>query len=91
MGDNGDPCSCTQFIKCCIFYYKSHKNLYQSVLQVTRKSRENTYQVLQVACVRLNLQGSFDKTIITIVPSYTGKNIACLLLLALFVTCAAHS
>ena len=31
----GKPCSCTQFIKCRIFY---------------SKSRENPYQVLQVTC-----------------------------------------
>ena len=31
----GKPCSCTQFIKSCIFY---------------SKSRENPYQILQVMC-----------------------------------------
>ena len=25
----GKRCSCTQFIKSCLFYYKSRKNLYQ--------------------------------------------------------------
>ena len=39
----GKPCSCTQFIKSCIFYSKSRENPYQYC-----KSRENPYQVLQV-------------------------------------------
>ena len=39
----GKPCSCTQFIKSRIFYYKSRDNPYQYY-----KSRENPYQVLQV-------------------------------------------
>ena len=42
----GKPCSCTQFIKSHIFYYKSRKNPYQYC-----KSHENLYQVLQVICV----------------------------------------
>ena len=41
----GKPCSCTQFIKSRIFYYKSCENPYQYC-----KSRENPYQVLQVTC-----------------------------------------
>ena len=41
----GKPCSCTQFIKSRIFYYKSRENPYQYC-----KSRENLYQVLQVTC-----------------------------------------
>ena len=62
----GKPCSCTQFIKSRIFYYKSCENPYQ-VLQVTRESVsgttshvririryytscDNLYQVLQVTC-----------------------------------------
>ena len=47
----GKPCSCTQFIKCCILYYKSCKNPYQYY-----KSHKNSYQVLQVTCVCLNVQ-----------------------------------
>ena len=39
----GKPCSCTQFIKSHIFYYKSRENPYQYC-----KSHENPYQVLQV-------------------------------------------
>jgi len=39
----GKPCSCMQFIKSCIFYCKSHENLY-----LYYKSRENSCQVLQV-------------------------------------------
>ena len=88
----GKPCSCTQFIKSRIFYYKSRENPYQYC-----KSRENPYQVLQVTresvsgttshvrCVWTcnEIEGSYDKIIITIVPSYTGKNITRLLPLAL--------
>ena len=63
-----------------------HKKPY-FLLQVTResisvcKSCENPYQVLQVTCNEI--EGSYDKIIITIVPSYTGKNITRLLPLAL--------
>ena len=39
------PCSCIQFIKTRIFYWKSRENLYQYY-----KSHENPYQVLQVMC-----------------------------------------
>ena len=52
------------------------------------KSRENPYQVLQVTCaaseraMKSKVRMS-DKIIITIVPSYTGKNITRLLPLAL--------
>ena len=88
----GKPCSCTQFIKSRIFYCKSRENPYQYC-----KSRENPYQVLQVTresvsgttshvrCVGPcnEIEGSYDKIIITIVPSYTGENITSLLPLAL--------
>ena len=88
----GKPCSCTQFIKSRIFYCKSRENPYQYC-----ESRENPYQVLQVTresvsgttshvrCVWTcnEIEGSYDKIIITIVPSYTGKNITRLLPLAL--------
>ena len=51
----GKPCSCTQFIKSRIFYYKSRENLYQYCKSRENpyqycKSRENPYQVLQVTC-----------------------------------------
>ena len=72
MGVNGKPCSCMQFIKSRIFYYKSRDNPYQYY-----KSRENPYQVLQVTCTAseraMKIEGSYGKIIITIVPSYTGK------------------
>ena len=78
----GKPCSCMQFIKSRICYYKSCENPYQYC-----KSRENPYQVLQVTrefvsgttshvrCVRTcnEIEGLYDKITITIVPSYTGK------------------
>ena len=72
----GKPCSCMQFIKSCIFYCKSRESRYQS--------RENPYQVLQVT--RTGSERAMklkDKIIITIVPSYTGKNITSLLPLTL--------
>ena len=65
----GKPCSCTQFIKSCIF-----------LLQVTRES----VSVLQVTCAASErAMSSYDKIIITIVPSYTRKNIHLALLLML--------
>ena len=73
----GKPCSCTQFIKSHIFYSKSRKN------QVTRESVSGSTS--HVRCVRTcnEIGGSYDKIIITIVPSYTGKNITRSLPLAL--------
>ena len=73
-----------RFIKSRILYYKSRESLYQYY-----KSRENSYQVLQVICavseramklkvpmIKYNeIEGSYDKIIITIVPDYTRKNI----------------
>ena len=47
------------------------------------KSCECPYQYYKSHALCLNVQGSYDKVIITIVPSYTGKNITCLLPLAL--------
>ena len=37
------------------------------------------------------IEGSYDKIIITIVPSYTGKNITRLLLLALLLVLRTHN
>ena len=48
------------------------------------KSHENPYQVLQVTCNEV--EGLYDKIIITIVPTYTGKNITCLLPLLMLCT-----
>ena len=48
---------------------------------------ENSYHILQVTCAvsehAMKSNVSIDEIIITIAPSYTGKNITCLLLLAL--------
>ena len=74
----GKPCSCMQFIKSHNFYYKSRENPYQ-VLQVTRGS----VSVLQVTHTASNVQWNQRFIIITIVPSYTEKNITRLLPLAL--------
>ena len=78
----GKPCNCTQFITSRIFYYKSRENPYQYC-----KSRENPYQVLQVTCAMseraMKSEVRMIKIIITIVPSYTRRNITRLLPLAL--------
>ena len=52
----GKPCSCMQFIKSRIFYYKPRENPYQYYKSHENpfryyKSCENPYQVLQVMCV----------------------------------------
>ena len=61
-------------------YYKSHENPYQyykshlesvSVPQVAWKSVSGT--VSQSERAMNEIEGSYDKIIITIVPSYTGK------------------
>ena len=54
-----------------------------SVLQVTRESVSGTTS--HVRCVRTcnEMEGLYDKIIITIVPSYTGKNVTSLLPFAL--------
>ena len=74
--------STTSHARIRIRYYKSRENPYQ-VLQVTRESVSGTTSHMR--CVRTcnEIEGSYDKIIITIVPSYTGKNITHLLPLAL--------
>ena len=76
-------------------YKKSH-----FLLQVTResvsgiyyKSRANQYQVLQVTCgASERAMKSKVCTIITIVPSYTGKNITRLLPLPLLLALCTHN
>ena len=64
----GKPCSCMQFIKSCIFYYKS---------------REDLYQVLQVTCPCLKIEDLYDKTLPQYYQAIPEKNITHLLLLAL--------
>ena len=83
----GKPCSCMQFIKSRNFYYKSHKNPHQYY-----KSRENPYQYYKSRALHLNVQwGSYDKIIINIVPSYTGKKNIYVFVAIGIATCAAHS
>ena len=67
---------------CFFFYYMSHQNLYQYY-----KSRDNPYQVSSTTShidasehvmklkVHMIKNRRYDKIIITIVPSYTRKNI----------------
>ena len=55
------------------------------------KSCDIPYQVLQVTCVCNEIEGSYDKIIITIVPSYTGKNITHLLSLVLLLVLCTHN
>ena len=72
----GKPFSCTQFIKPYFFllkvtcqYYKSRENSYQ-VLQVTQEFVSGTTSHVRASeCAKK----SCDKIIITIVPSCTGK------------------
>ena len=76
----GKPCSCTQFII---------KNVF--LLQVTRES----ISVLQVTCAASehamkSIEGLYDKIIITIVPSYTGKQYNWFVAVSI-VTHTAHS
>ena len=54
-----------------------------SVLQVTRESVSGTTSHMRCVWTCNEIRGSYDKIIITIVPSYTGKNITRLLPLAL--------
>ena len=54
-----------------------------SVLQVTRESVSGTTSHVRCVWMRNEIKGTYDKIIITIVPSYTGKNITRLWPLAL--------
>ena len=54
-----------------------------SVLQVTWESVSGTASHARCVWTCKEIEGSYDKIIITIVPSYTGKNITRLLPLAL--------
>ena len=72
MGVNGEALQLHAVYK---KLYNSHENPYQYY-----KPCENSYQVLQVTCAAFeHAMKSYDKIIITIVQSYTGKNITCLL------------
>ena len=53
------------------------------ILQVTRESVSGTTSHVRCVCTCNEIEGSYDKIIITIVRSYTGKNITRLLPLAL--------
>ena len=53
------------------------------LLQVTRESVSGITSHVRCVWPCNEIKGSYDKFIITIVPSYTRKNITCLLLLAL--------
>ena len=54
-----------------------------SVLQVTQESVSGTTSHVHCIGTCNEIEGTYDKIIITIVPSYTGKNITHLLPLAL--------
>ena len=75
------PCSCVQFIKAVIFT-ASHARTH-TILQVTQKSVSGTASHVRSAWLCNEIKGSYDNIIITIVQSYTGKNITRLLPLAL--------
>ena len=76
------PWSCMQFIKSRIFLLQVTRESV-SVLQVTWESVSGTASHTRCIWKCNEIEGSYDKIIITIVPSYTGKNITCLLPLAL--------
>ena len=71
-----------QFIKSRIIYYKPHENPYQYY-----NSNENLYQIPEVTRAAseraMKSKVHMIKSFITIAPSYTGKTITHLLLLAL--------
>jgi len=48
--------------------------LHTAYIKVFYKSRKNPYQYYKSRAQCLNVQGLYDKIIITIVPNYTGKN-----------------
>ena len=74
-----------QFIKSRIFYCKSRENSYQYY-----KSHENL-QVMRAASERaMKSKGLYDKIIITIAPSYTGKEYHSFVAVGI-VTRAVHS
>ena len=64
------PCSCTQFIKSCIFFTTSHVRI-----------RIRYYKSCGCVWMCNEIKGTYDKMVLTIVPSY--KNITRLLPLAL--------
>ena len=78
----GKPCSCMQFIK----FTASHVKIRISTTSHTRIRISTTSHVrilIRYCKSRKEIEGSYDKIVITIVPSYTGKIITCLLPLAL--------
>ena len=88
------PCSCTQFMerKDVCFFFLLHVTWESvSVLQVPRQSVSSIKYCKSHQCVWTcnEIESSYDKIIITIVPSYTRKNITHLfpltLLLVLFI------
>ena len=73
----GKPCSCKRPILLQVTWESV------SVLQVTRESVSGNASHIRWVWTCNEIEGSYDKIIITIVPSYTRKNITCLLPLAL--------
>ena len=75
LGLIGKPCSCVQFIKMHIIYYKSHENLISTASHVKTRISNTSYMR---TCIRSavmctvsewgnQIRGSYDKTIITVV------------------------
>ena len=62
-----------------------------SVLQVTWESVSGTASHARCIWTCNEIEGSYDKIIITIAPSYTGKNITRLLPLALLLVLRTHN
>ena len=83
----GKPCSCTQLIKSLLQVMQESI----SILQVTRESISGAIQVTCAASERTMKSKVCMIKIITIVPSYTGKNITHLLPLALLLVLRTHN
>ena len=97
MGVNGEALQLHAVNKKPYFFTTSHARVRISTASSARihirycKSHENPYQVLQVTCAASECAlKSKDKIIITIIPSYTGKNITRLLPLALLLVLRTH-
>ena len=77
----GKPCSCMQYIKKTFLLQVTRESVSGTTSHTRIHIRYYKSRALRLTCNES--EGSYDEIIITIVASYTGKNITCLLLLAL--------
>ena len=90
MGVNGEAFQLHTVHKKPYFFNTSHMRTV-SVLQVMRESVSGTTSFVCCVSTCNEIEGSYDKIIITIVPNYTGKNITRLLPLALLLMLRTHN